>query len=151
MQTNPSEPMEPSEQFCPNPACCARGQKGQGNIAIHDRKRQRYRCKRCKQTGHARDEERCSTGCVHQLRNTKGKVACWESGEFQKVCMGLLRKSCVHGEAGQLPKSSSRMMTSTIRQTIPKMATSKKRNSSPVAHTEGRAGSPLLRAGRRSL
>src|SRR5207248_4286692 len=51
---NTSEPMEPSEQFCPNPACCARGQKGQGNIIIHDRKRQRYRCKRCKQTFSAR-------------------------------------------------------------------------------------------------
>jgi transposase-like protein len=45
MQTNTAEPMEPSEQFCPNPACCARGQKGQGNIRVHDRKRQRYRCK----------------------------------------------------------------------------------------------------------
>jgi transposase-like protein/IS1 family transposase len=54
MQTNTSEPMEPSEQFCPNPACCARGQSGQGNIRVHDRKRQRYRCKRCKQTFSAR-------------------------------------------------------------------------------------------------
>jgi transposase-like protein len=54
MQTNTAEPMEPSEQFCPNPACCARGQIGQGNIAIHDRKRQRYRCKICKQTFSAR-------------------------------------------------------------------------------------------------
>jgi transposase-like protein/IS1 family transposase len=54
MQTNTAEPMEPSEQFCPNPACCARGQKGQGNIRVHDRKRQRYRCKRCKQTFSAR-------------------------------------------------------------------------------------------------
>jgi len=51
--------------------------------------------------------------------------------------MRLLRKSCVHGEAGQLPNPSSRMMTSSIRQTIPKMATSKKRNSSPVAHKQG--------------
>jgi transposase-like protein len=50
MQTLTAEPMEPSEQFCPNLACCARGQKGQGNIVIHDRKRQRYRCKSCKQT-----------------------------------------------------------------------------------------------------
>ena len=41
-------------QFCPNPACSARGQKGQGNIAIHDRKRQRYRCRHCKQTFSAR-------------------------------------------------------------------------------------------------
>ncbi len=46
--------MEPSEQFCPNPACSARGQKGLGNIVIHDRKRQRYRCQRCKQTFSAR-------------------------------------------------------------------------------------------------
>jgi len=46
--------MEPSEQFCPNSTCCARGQIGQGNIAIHDRKRQRYRCKLCKQTFSAR-------------------------------------------------------------------------------------------------
>src|SRR5713226_829738 len=46
--------MEPSEQFCPNSPCCARGQIGQGNIAIHDRKRQRYRCKHCKQTFSAR-------------------------------------------------------------------------------------------------
>jgi len=54
MQTLTAEPMEPSEQFCPNLACCARGQKGLGNIVIHDRKRQRYRCKRCKQTFSAR-------------------------------------------------------------------------------------------------
>jgi hypothetical protein len=48
--------------------------------------------------------------------------------------MGWLRKSCVHGEAGQLPNSSSRMMNPPSVKTIPKMATSKKRNSSPVAH-----------------
>src|SRR6266513_4074647 len=53
METN-TEPMEPSDQFCPNPMCSARGQKGRGNIAIHDRKRQRYRCKQCKQTCSAR-------------------------------------------------------------------------------------------------
>src|SRR5437588_11870693 len=53
METS-TEPMEPSEQFCPNLACCARGQKGLGNIIIHDRKRQRYRCKSCKQTFSAR-------------------------------------------------------------------------------------------------
>jgi hypothetical protein len=45
MQNNTSEPMEPSEQFGPNPTCWARGQKGEGNIIIPDRKRQRYRCK----------------------------------------------------------------------------------------------------------
>src|SRR5436305_15207360 len=54
MQNNISEPMEPSEQFCPNPMCSARGQRGLGNIIIHDRKRQRYRCKTCKHTFSAR-------------------------------------------------------------------------------------------------
>src|SRR6266852_3781122 len=54
MQNNTSEPMEPSQQFCPNLACSARGQMGAGNITIHDRKRQRYRCKVCKQTFNAR-------------------------------------------------------------------------------------------------
>lgn len=54
MQTLTAEPMEPSEQFCPNLACCARGQEGLGNIRVHDRKRQRYRCKICKQTFSAR-------------------------------------------------------------------------------------------------
>src|SRR5438067_1453979 len=53
MQTN-LEPMDTSQQFCPNMACCARGQMGEGNITIHDRKRHRYRCKICKQTFRAR-------------------------------------------------------------------------------------------------
>src|SRR5438132_11637219 len=53
MQTS-SEPMDTSNQFCPNAACSARGKKGEGNISIHDRKRQRYRCKICKQTFSAR-------------------------------------------------------------------------------------------------
>src|SRR3989454_12534183 len=53
MQIN-SEPMDTSKQFCPNAACCARGQRGAGNISIHDRQRQRSRCKICKQTFSAR-------------------------------------------------------------------------------------------------
>src|SRR6266481_4485595 len=53
MQTS-SEPMDTSNQFCPNEACSARGKIGAGNITIHDRKRQRYRCKICKQTFRAR-------------------------------------------------------------------------------------------------
>src|SRR5215469_6727102 len=53
MQTS-SEPMDTSNQFCPNEACSARGKIGAGNITIHDRKRQRYRCKSCKQTFSAR-------------------------------------------------------------------------------------------------
>lgn len=46
--------MEPSAQFCPNLACSARGQRGQGNIRIHCRRRQRYRCRTCGQTFSAR-------------------------------------------------------------------------------------------------
>jgi transposase-like protein/IS1 family transposase len=46
--------MDASKQFCPNEACSARGQKEQGNIIIHDRQRQRYRCKVCKHTFSAR-------------------------------------------------------------------------------------------------
>jgi transposase-like protein len=42
--------MEPSDQFCSNPMCSARGQTGQGNIRVHVSPRQRYRCKYCKQT-----------------------------------------------------------------------------------------------------
>src|SRR5438270_4925753 len=49
-----TEPMDASKQFCPNMACSARGQSGKGNIVIHDRKRQRYRCKACKETFSAR-------------------------------------------------------------------------------------------------
>src|SRR5713101_6490767 len=53
MKTN-TEPMGTSNQFCPNEACSARGKMGQGNITIHDRKRQRYRCTICKHTFSAR-------------------------------------------------------------------------------------------------
>src|SRR6266704_1531724 len=53
MQTN-TEPRDASKPFCPNMACSARGQQDQGNIVIHDSKRQRYRCKECKQTFSAR-------------------------------------------------------------------------------------------------
>jgi hypothetical protein len=49
-----TEPMDASEQFCPNPACWARGQIGAGNISIHSRKRPRYRCQICKKTFSAR-------------------------------------------------------------------------------------------------
>jgi transposase-like protein/IS1 family transposase len=54
MQQKHQEPMDASKQFCPNAACSARGQIGAGNIRIHDPKRQRYRCRVCKQTFSAR-------------------------------------------------------------------------------------------------
>jgi transposase-like protein/IS1 family transposase len=50
MQKSTPEPMNTSQAFCPNEECSARGQRGQGNIRIHDRKRQRYRCSVCKKT-----------------------------------------------------------------------------------------------------
>jgi transposase-like protein/IS1 family transposase len=50
MQKTTKEPMDTSTQFCPNLACSARGSVGMGNIRIHDRKRQRYRCRTCGQT-----------------------------------------------------------------------------------------------------
>jgi transposase-like protein len=54
MQQEHQWPMDASKQFCPNATCRARGQIGQGNIRVHDRKRQRYRCTMCGQTFRAR-------------------------------------------------------------------------------------------------
>lgn len=42
--------MNPQDLFCPNSACPATGQAGQGNLWIHDRRRGRYRCTVCRQT-----------------------------------------------------------------------------------------------------
>src|SRR5258706_2272379 len=49
-----TEPMDASKQFCPNSACCARGQMGAGNIRIHGHHPQRYRCHTCQKTFSAR-------------------------------------------------------------------------------------------------
>jgi len=54
MRSSTPEPMDSSSVGCPNVTCCARGQKGLGNIVIHDPKRQRYRCKACRRTFSAR-------------------------------------------------------------------------------------------------
>src|SRR4051794_10123497 len=43
-------PMDPQTQFCHNPDCTARGQLGLGNIRVHGRKEQRYRCSTCGRT-----------------------------------------------------------------------------------------------------
>src|SRR5438045_1334434 len=43
-------PMDPQSQFCPNEACVARGQVGQGNIRVHSWFEHRYRCRTCRQT-----------------------------------------------------------------------------------------------------
>ncbi len=42
--------MDPTTTFCPNLACPARGQSGQGNIGIHSRKEQRFLCTACHKT-----------------------------------------------------------------------------------------------------
>ena len=42
--------MDPTTTFCPNLACPARGQTGQGNIGIHSRKDRRFICTPCRKT-----------------------------------------------------------------------------------------------------
>jgi transposase-like protein len=42
--------MDPQRQFCPNPACPARGVSGRGVIQVHSHKEQRYRCRQCGRT-----------------------------------------------------------------------------------------------------
>jgi transposase-like protein/IS1 family transposase len=42
--------MDPTTTFCPNQACPARGQRGQGNIGIHSRQAKRFICKPCHKT-----------------------------------------------------------------------------------------------------
>src|SRR5712691_5672198 len=42
--------MDPATTFCPNLACAARGQVGQGNIGIHSRKDKRFLCTACHKT-----------------------------------------------------------------------------------------------------
>jgi transposase-like protein len=42
--------MDPTTVFCPNLACPASGQTGQGNLGIHSRKDQRCICQQCRRT-----------------------------------------------------------------------------------------------------
>ena len=42
--------MDPTTVFCPNLACPARGQAGQGNLGVHSRQDQRFICMQCHQT-----------------------------------------------------------------------------------------------------
>jgi transposase-like protein len=42
--------MDSHSTFCPNLACPARGQLGHGNIVIHSRRHQRYKCRECGRT-----------------------------------------------------------------------------------------------------
>ena len=56
--------MNPLEVWCPNLACPARGQAGQGNIGVHSQKERRYRCHVCAKTFGAR------TGTIFHRRRT---------------------------------------------------------------------------------
>ncbi|MCA1599953.1 MAG: hypothetical protein LC769_13270, partial [Chloroflexi bacterium] len=56
--------MNPHEVWCPNLACPARGQAGQGNIGVHSQKERRYRCHVCRKTFGAR------SGTIFQRRRT---------------------------------------------------------------------------------
>lgn len=60
--------MDPQEQFCHNPACSDRGQRGRGNICIHSRREQRYRCSTCGRTFAA------TTGTVFYRQRTATEV-----------------------------------------------------------------------------
>src|SRR6266566_7460634 len=42
--------MDPTTTFCPNVACPARGQTGQGNMGIHSCKDKRFICTECHKT-----------------------------------------------------------------------------------------------------
>lgn len=62
--------MDPTTTFCPNLACPARGQTGQGNIGIHSRKDRRFLCTQCRKTFSA------TTGTVfYRLRTSADLVA----------------------------------------------------------------------------
>jgi transposase-like protein len=42
--------MDSHTAFCPNADCPATGQTGKGNIVVHSRRNQRYKCKECQKT-----------------------------------------------------------------------------------------------------
>ena len=42
--------MDPTKQFCHNPACSWRGQGGKGNLGVHRQRDRRYICHACHQT-----------------------------------------------------------------------------------------------------
>jgi transposase-like protein len=42
--------VDPTQAFCHNPLCPARGQPGLGNIKVHSHKERRFRCTTCRKT-----------------------------------------------------------------------------------------------------
>ena len=72
--------MDPTQVFCPNLECPARGQTGKGNIGIHSRKEGRFRCRQCRKTFAA------TTGTVwYRLRTAAAEV---------RVVITLLAHGC---------------------------------------------------------
>ena len=60
--------MNPQAVWCPNVACPARGQVGQGNVGVHSQQEQRYRCTVCDTTFGAR------TGTIVHRRRTDAAI-----------------------------------------------------------------------------
>ena len=72
--------MDPATLFCPNLACPARGQTGQGNLRIHSCKDQRFLCTECHKTFSA------TTGtALYRLRT---------SAEMVSLVVTLLAHGC---------------------------------------------------------
>lgn len=72
--------MDPTQAFCANLECPARGQTGKGNIGIHSRKEGRFRCRQCRKTFAA------TTGTVwYRLRTAAAEV---------RVVITLLAHGC---------------------------------------------------------
>ena len=61
--------MDPQLVFCPNPACPASGQIGEGNIGNHSLKERRYRCHECGKTFAATQGT-----ALYRLRTAKATV-----------------------------------------------------------------------------
>jgi transposase-like protein/IS1 family transposase len=62
--------MDPTQTFCPNLACPARGQAGKGNIGMHSRQEKRFICRQCGKTF----AETTGTAC-YRLRTPAETVA----------------------------------------------------------------------------
>jgi transposase-like protein len=61
--------MNPHAQFCHNPQCPARGQRGPGNLRVHSHTEQRYRCMTCGHTFAATKGTPC-----YRLRSAAARV-----------------------------------------------------------------------------
>src|SRR2546427_6921316 len=72
--------MDPTTTFCPNVACPARGQTGQGNIGIHSCKDKRFLCTECHKTFSATKGTAC-----YRLRT---------SAETVRLVVTLLAHGC---------------------------------------------------------